>query len=157
MSIDGVDFPINEPHPFNTCWYSHKSNGPAVRYETGVSIYKGHFVWLNGPFPAGSYPDVNIFRSSLKSKLDSEEFVITDRGYPDEKCLSRSFDLPDGKSAVIRSRHETLHSRLKSFSILRNIYRHDLDKHCFVTQAVSNLVQLTILFEHPLFYIDGLE
>ena len=38
MSVDGTDFLINEPKPFDNCWFSHKFRGPGLRYEVEVSI-----------------------------------------------------------------------------------------------------------------------
>jgi hypothetical protein len=50
MTVDGTDFWVYEPTPFDTQWYSHKINGPALRYEVAVCIKKtGWIVWIN-PF-----------------------------------------------------------------------------------------------------------
>ena len=62
MTVDGTDFKINEPTPFDGMWYSHKFNHAALRYEVGVSIFSGLIVWVKGPYPAGRYPDVAIAR-----------------------------------------------------------------------------------------------
>ena len=61
ITINGVDFLINEPTPFSPVWYSHKFDGPALRYELGVCIQTGWICWLAGPFPAGDFPDQEIF------------------------------------------------------------------------------------------------
>lgn len=45
VSLDGSDFSINEQTPFNPKWYSHKLNGPGVRYEVGLNIRTGNMVW----------------------------------------------------------------------------------------------------------------
>ena len=60
MSIDGTDCRIQEPTPFDPLWYSHKFNGPGVRYEVGICIQTGWIVWVHGPFPAGDFPDIKI-------------------------------------------------------------------------------------------------
>ena len=77
-------------------WYSHKFKYSAVRYEVGLSILKGDIVWINGPFPAGLYPDINIFRENLKGALDEDERVVADDGYIGEapgyvKCPAKTF------------------------------------------------------------------
>ena len=42
---------------------SHKFKGKcALRYELGVDIVEGNLVWIEGPFPAGKYTDIIIFR-----------------------------------------------------------------------------------------------
>ena len=57
ITVDGTDFRIQEPSPFDPKWYSHKFRGPGLRYEIGVCIKTGWIVWVNGPFPAGAWPD----------------------------------------------------------------------------------------------------
>jgi hypothetical protein len=52
-----------------------------MRYELGVDIITGHLVWINGPFPAGAFPDVEIFRSCLSLWLDQDERFEADDGY----------------------------------------------------------------------------
>lgn len=45
--VDGTDCTIREPTVFNKKrWYSHKFNGPGVRYEIGLSILSGSFIWV---------------------------------------------------------------------------------------------------------------
>ena len=70
ISVDGTDCRICEPSPFSSKWYSHKFNGPGLRYEVAVSISTGHLVWAYGPFPCGSHPDISIFKLRLAEKLD---------------------------------------------------------------------------------------
>jgi len=62
-------------------WFSHKFNGPGLRYELGVCIQTGDIVWIAGPFPAGDYPDVTIFELGMMDSLDEGETVEADGGY----------------------------------------------------------------------------
>ena len=82
LSVDGVDFICQEPHPYvkriSKIWYSKKSNGPGLRYELGVGIKTGDFVWVQGPFPCGQYNDLTIFKSGLANYLDKNERVEAD-------------------------------------------------------------------------------
>ena len=64
-------------------WWSHKFNGPGLRYEIGVCIQTGWIVWVNGPYPAGQWPDLRIARGSLNQLLDAGERFIADGGYRD--------------------------------------------------------------------------
>jgi hypothetical protein len=43
-----------------------------------VCIQTGLIVWINGPFRAGKWPDVNIFRRDLKGKLLPGEMIGAD-------------------------------------------------------------------------------
>ena len=62
-------------------WYSHKFNGPGLRYEVALAIRTGLIVWLNGPFPCGTFPDDKIFKGALVEMLDEKERVEADGGY----------------------------------------------------------------------------
>ena len=53
VTIDGVDFPIYEPTPFDFTWYSHKFRGAGVCYEIAVAIKTGDIVVFNGHFECG--------------------------------------------------------------------------------------------------------
>lgn len=66
---------------FDTKWYSFKLKRAAVRKELAVSL-DGNIIWVNGLYPAGSSPDVVIFRN---------ERIIADRGYSDPSFLTPGF------------------------------------------------------------------
>eukprot|EP00171_Calliarthron_tuberculosum_P019284 IDg19284t1 len=87
VTVDGTDCSIMEPQPFNRRWFSHKLRSAGIRYEIALSI-NGDIVWVNGPYPCGSHPDVVIFRDRLKSELLPGELVLADNGYGDERCLT---------------------------------------------------------------------
>ena len=61
ISVDGTDYKIRNPTKFWKGWYSHKFNGPGLRYEVGIAIQSGDIVWVHGPFPPGRFPDLTIF------------------------------------------------------------------------------------------------
>ena len=151
MTVDGTDCRIQEPSPFNSMWYSHKFRGPGLRYEIGVSISKGHIVWVNGPYPCGSYPDVKIFRDGLKKELLPGEVVLADRGYSDERCVLVAPGKDSRTSSLLRARHESLNCRIKSFKATSDVFRHSLSKHSSVFHAVSNICQISILEGSELF------
>ena len=83
MTVDGTDFRIQEPQPFDTKWYSHKFKAATLWYETAVCIQTEWIVWTAGPFPAGDFSDFNdleIYRSYLKDMLADGESVEADEG-----------------------------------------------------------------------------
>lgn len=154
-SVDGTDCRIREPSPFSSKWYSHKFNGPGLRYEVGISVAKGDIVWVHGPFPCRSYPDIKIFRLRMKHRLPFNEVVVADVGYNDEKCMSKQ-DCEANKEelhSTIRARHESANGRLKNFAVLQSKFRHKLSLHSICFHAVANVVQITIESGHPLFKI----
>lgn len=142
MTVDGTDCPIQEPSPFNWKWYSHKFNGPGLRYEVGVCIQTGDIVWVNGAYPAGRWTDLRIFRHRLKQFLLPHEMVEVDKGYRgDEKCripMHRVSHTDRRAKTRARARHEQINSRIKIFKVLKAKFRHDIrdHQHCFYSCAV---------------------
>jgi hypothetical protein len=86
MTVDGTDCPIVEPSPFDSKWFSHKFRGAGLRYEVGVCIQTGNIVWVNGPFPAGTWSDLKIFKAKLANHLLPGEMVEVDGTYRHPKC-----------------------------------------------------------------------
>ena len=94
ISVDGTDFRIQEPTPFSKKWFSHKFNGPGLRYEVGIGITTGWIVWVNDPFPPGEFNDLKIAKSSLIYFLDDGEKYVADKGYQDgDKKLQLLLDI----------------------------------------------------------------
>jgi hypothetical protein len=120
VTVDGTDCPINDPKPFDKMWYSHKFKKAGLRYELAVCIQTGWIVWVNGPYPCGSWPDIKIFRHHLKAKLHVGEMVEADLGYRGEQqCIrvpNNAVSLSNQRAANrARARHETINSWLNSF------------------------------------------
>ena len=158
VSLDGTDCAISEPTPFSPKWYSHKLNGPGVRYEVGLSIARGHIVWTHGPFPAGKYPDIKIARKRYIFEVDDGEMTLADRGYNDPKFFVNPNYYPHStrQQKIVMARHETVNSRLKQFGVLRASFRHHLDLHGPCFHAAANLIQLGITNGSPLFSVQSL-
>jgi hypothetical protein len=159
MTVDGTDFAINEPTPFSSRWFSHKFRGPGLRYEVAVSINGGDIVHTNGPFPCGEWPDITIFRSGLMDKLAPGEMVEADRGYrgqPDKVRIPVDYrdDAERKRKSRARARHKTVNKRFKQFGILKQKFRHRLERHQMVFRAVVVLTQLNINKGEVLFAVE---
>ena len=120
----------------------------------GLCLKTAHIVWVYGPHPCGSHPDLVIFREKLKGELMDDEVVLADGGYPDPKCTKIVPGLSAEHSQILRARHETCNGRLKAFGVLRNRFRHQLSKHGKCFHAVANICQLAILDGHSLLEIE---
>ena len=160
MSVDGTDFKIQEPSPFWKGWYSHKFKGPAVRYEVAICIATGDIVWINGPYPAGFFSDLRIFRFVLKGLLYPWEMVEVDLGYRGEPlhCSTKEHyrdEVQCIEKSTVRARHETVNERFKNWNCLHDTFRHDVVKHKDVFRAVAAITQLVIQTESPLFSIKA--
>lgn len=139
-------------------YYSHKLNGPGLTYEIAINLTESKVVWLNGPFPAGN-TDLVMFRkeNGLKSRLVDGMYLVGDRGYKgeDQVLLPNSLDEEAIKKFKKRAsaRHESFNSKIKKFSILSECYRHPIDLHPVVFEAICVLTQYTMEIESPLFEI----
>ena len=163
MSIDGTDFRIPQtgaPVRGNS-FASHKYAGKsALRYEIGVSILGGDLMWIQGPYPAGSFNDVKIFNKVLRHWLDPGERVEANNGYvgcaDKVKCPDNPCNPPANErmQARVRSRHETINGRFKTWGILSQVYRHDITRHGEVFRAIAIITQLAIENGSPLFQVD---
>ena len=94
--------------------------------------------------------------------VDPNERVEADDGYlaeePDTCKCPGGFASRMDKSAGefrrrIRTRHETVNARFKSFGILKQTYRHNLINHGNIFRAVAVLTQLAIENGEPLFVL----
>ena len=153
-----MDMPIQEQSPFSPRWYSHKLNGPGLRYEIGISLATGWIIWVNGPYPAGEYNDLQITRLGLLDALDHDEYFLADGGYHDSggRAITPSgyWTFVDRQQATARARHETCNSRFKDWGILTQTFHHSIDLHGSVFHAIANITQASLQFENPLFQID---
>ncbi|KAG7366458.1 hypothetical protein IV203_029128 [Nitzschia inconspicua] len=158
VSVDCVDFPI--PHAgrrFHTHkWKFHS----ALRYEIAVSIIHGECVWINGPYEAGLWNDIMIFRNALLHELEDGERVESDNGLRGvspqyAKCplsIGNLVECEDMQQKV-RSRHETINKRFKQWRIMKNIYMGSIEHHGGFFRTVAIVTQLCIEHGEPLFSI----
>lgn len=152
VTVDGTDFKIRQPKEYNKKWYSHKFNGPGLRYEVGVCISTGHIVWIHGPFPCGTNPDITIFRKGMKQAVNrGEEKVEADKGYRGEPLyISDALDFRNEvekrAKQQARSRHEHINRYFKQFHCLKDTYRHHLDDHCKLFRSVAVITQISLQY-----------
>lgn len=147
VSLDGTDFLICEPQPFDKKWYGHKFKHAGIRYEIGISIVEADIVWASGGFPCGEWNDLKIAKD-LYLHYAANEVTLGDKGYR----LKPYFKQPENAiEKRILARHETLNGRIKEFAIMSHRYRHPLKKHPIVFHAVVNVIQVSISMGEKLF------
>jgi DDE superfamily endonuclease len=153
VTVDGTDFRIMEPSPFDPKWLSEKFNGPGVKYEVAVCIQTGWIVHTNGPYPCGQWHDLTVARDDLCYKIadsvDRNEMALADGGYADGYHF---FETPTGHNnwdqrmkAEARARHETINRRFKMWSVLGQRFRGKPECHEEYFNAVANLTQFLIM------------
>ena len=146
ITVDGTDFLIPEPDPFDPDYYSHKLEHAGLRYEIGVCIKTGWIVWINGPFPCGAWPDLRIARSALHYMLLADEFYVADGGYQDggEHSVTPNGmnDYEQRTYALARARHETINRVFKTYECFRTMFRHQREKHGLFFRSAAVIIQL---------------
>jgi hypothetical protein len=160
ISVDGTHCRINEPqHPTmskNKAFYSHKFNQAGLNYEIGLSPFDNQLTWVKGPMPAGT-PDITVFRNDgLKGKLPLGKKAVEDRGYRGEpaKCsIPNCQDTAEVRLFKSRAgaRHESVNARFKNYGSLNCNFRHGIEKHKAVFEAVCVVVQFQFETGSPLF------
>lgn len=168
-SVDGVHFKIQEPRKDpGSKWYDHKSNSSGVSYEVSIAIRRNQVVWIKGPFHASTH-DITIFRggrkkespkdpNSLINMIPEGKKIIGDSGLtgePEKISVTRPGDSADVKKfkARVKSRQETFNSRLKSFNILGNTFRHGFGHHQMAFEAVCVACQYDLENGNGLFEV----
>jgi hypothetical protein len=81
MTVNGIDFKINEPFPFHPMWFSLKFKSAGVRYEVAISINDGDIVHIYTPVPCSSCPNITNFLTCLMQKLLPDEMVEAENRY----------------------------------------------------------------------------
>ena len=144
--------------PFDPKWFSHKINGPGVRYEIGYCIQNGWIVWVNGPYPCGDWTDLAIFRHCLQQLLDVGERCICDGGYRDSSGATLTptghHTCADRQRSTVRARHETGNERFKNWGILTQQHRHPLEKHGLIVNSVATVTQLMLTNGENFFEVE---
>ena len=165
MTIDGTDYRIQQKGVAKkgNAFGSHKSAGKsALRYELGINKLKANIIWVEGPYPAGTWPNIKIFLNSFACHLLLGKRVEADNGYvyvghPDKiKCPNN--DCNPAKNiemqSAARSRHETFNSHLKNWGILERTYHHDITQHGSVFTACTVITQLCVANREPLLEVE---
>jgi hypothetical protein len=175
ITIDGTDFKINEPKhktlPRDNGACSHKMQHAAAKYEIALAVHRPKCVHLAGPFFGGTH-DLEMFRRGrLKEKLQAlnvqirnfrrTKLAIVDRGYSSKRADEKNlFSVPNSMGSKelekfksrARLRHETFNGRLKCFgSLSAQTFRHGIDKHKFVFEAIVVTVQYQMDNGSPIF------
>ena len=110
-----------------------------------MCIQTGLIVWIDGPFAAGKYNDITIFRSKMIYKLLDWEMVEVDQGYvgqPDKIRVKYELGVSENQFEAktrVRARGEMINGRFKNFHILTDRYRHKISMHSYVFCAVAVL------------------
>ena len=150
--VDCVDFQcldIRLPNgELDTSLYSHKHNGPGLKYEICHGIYTGNICWVNGPFKAGEFNDLQVAKEfGLCAMLSaSGEKAIADGIYKDQEFFHTPPGIRTPQSRAmntLRARQETINARLKTnWGCFKTTWRHDHELHELAVTAALTIMQL---------------
>ena len=148
-SVDCTDCPILEPYPFDSTWWSHKINGPALKYEVCTAIANGFIVHISGPHKASKH-DVTVFNENLVNKLLPGECTEADGGYGATDAVKTPLVAKSCQARVqkakVCARGEVSNSRFKQWGALTRPFRQSHQKHKLVFYTIVVVTQLG--YEH---------
>lgn len=177
ISVDGVNFSTQEFRlDPSSKWFDHKTKSAGLTYELALAIRRQQLVSIRGPFPAGATNDGTIFRggtkdisrdewdqSSLYFQMPSGKKAVGDSGYQGisnvtitKRKYSRKLKQFLNRTKL---RQESFHTRLKSFNILGQRFRHGsstknkMETHKMCVEAICVIVQIDMENGHPLFEV----
>lgn len=142
---------MREPFPFNPGYYSHKFKAAGLRYEIAVGLKSGDIVWGYGGLPCGIYNDLRLAREAFVFELVEGEKAFGDKGYGDSRYFILPRDIEGNGHKYVMSRHETVNKRIRHFEVLKQVFRHPIEKHEVCFFAVLNITQLILKYEEPLY------
>lgn len=167
LSVDCTDCPIEEVTNASTQfsqdkkYFSFKENGPALRYEYGLDLFRSCLLWMNGPFFPGEKNDKAIFaKEGLKDKLDAiGKKALGDKIYNGYDAQCSTFNAVDNKSvkkfkSAVQMRHEQFNGMVKEFKCMAVPFRHKPDKirkHKSCFEAVTVICIYRMENGEPLF------
>ena len=126
---------------------------PAVRYGVATCIQSGWIVAVHGPFPAGQWPDQNIFKHCLVPNLDQHEMVEVDKGFSGPRAyrplMYHTVSKRKAKKEVA-GQHETTNGKFKFNHLLSKTFRHDINDHSkfFFTAVVTTQMMIKRYLYH---------
>ena len=97
--VDVTECPVERPSDsdLQKYLYSGRYHQHSIKYEVGVEITSGLFVWFHGGYP-GSWSDIKIIRSSgLLDQLGPNELVLADKIYLGEEQIITPFKNPQNQ------------------------------------------------------------
>jgi hypothetical protein len=164
ISVDGTHMRTIEPHakdvPKDTSYFSFKHKCAGFNYEIGLSLHESKLIWFRGPYKAGTWNDVKIFKEKgLGAKLKSlGKMGIGDhgyRGYPKLISTNNSHDSEEVCRFKIRARqrHEQYNRKLKEFECLGQKVRHKKKQLVKCFRAVVVIVEYKMEMGEPLYII----
>lgn len=164
LSVDGTHFRTQEPShpdvPKDPSVYSFKHHCAGFNYEVALSLADPKVIWFTGPWEAGDWNDVKVFREKGLAFLlrEHKKMVIADngyRGYPGLCSTPNSYDSLEVASfkSRARCRQEAYNGKLKNFECLSSVFRHKKEdlQACF--EAVAVIVQFKMDGGEPLYEI----
>lgn len=162
---DGCDHCcVDYTHPLTLCFdprhWGHKFNGPSLRYLVSTGLVTGLLCYISDLYHPAQNPEQVIANKpgEICDRLEFEDELSFGDGI--YATLNR-FITHDGTNSaeqlllkVAEARHETVNHRFKEFAIMSVRFRNKRNFHKVVHKAVANLVQLSLMYDRPLWSLE---
>jgi len=156
--LDVTECEIERPtqYEIQQQYYSGKSHCHSIKYEIGVNLKTGRFVWIAGGIP-GSVHDLVIAKNSgILTALLPGEKILADKAYVGDAHFITPFKSPATmdefhiNSTISQLRQIVEHTiqRIKIFNCTQIKWRHDLSLHPLMFSTICKVLNLEFLF-HP--------
>ena len=156
MVVDVTECPLQRPSNFyfQREVYSGRTHQHSLKYEVGVELTTGLYVWFQGAYP-GSWNDLTIARSSgLLTKLKPGELLLADKIYVGEPQIITPFKEPKSEieekiNSILYSHRiivENSLSRIKTFNCTQQKWRHSPFFHSKVFKVLINILNIDLYF-----------
>ena len=160
----------------STEWFDYKTHSCGLKYQFCLATREPKVCHISGPHIPSKH-DITVFRggdadekeedrdqSALYFKVEDDERLIGDAGYsgePTKVVTTKDEHSSELKEFLARAknRQETFHTRLKSFNILGQRFRHGVNTkdrmrlHKMAVELVASIVQYDYENGHPPFDI----
>ena len=129
-----------------------------MRYEIGLCIKTGYVVWAYGGLPCGECNDLQLAQMEFVNQLEIGEQAVADSIYRDWRYFVNApsfanYERHNYNHYVLKrimTCHENVNARLKSYSVMSDVFRRPIREHCKLFKACLNLVQVGIENGEPL-------
>jgi hypothetical protein len=162
LIVDSAEFQIQRPSdPYTQeLFFSGKSKRHSLKYMFACAI-DGRLCYVSSPAFGCTSDLMQLYHSQVLEKLHPLEFVLGDKGYQGHPKVivpfkssgraplsdeRKQFNKAIGAQRVVIER---VIGRLRQFSCMKQVWRHELAKHPSVMFVISNLVHQEIIL-HPL-------
>lgn len=127
VTLKSMDCPIQRPMDSGRQrYFSSRINGPAMRYEIGLSLRTGQIVWVNGGYPCGEVDDLTLAKKAYVQAVQEGEKTMAGNAYTDSPyfIVPKSHPRLAEQFQMAEELHNTVQNAFRQWAVLRTSFRH---------------------------------